>query len=341
MPIALRTLFLPLATLPLALAAQGRAPRSVEGYVLTVDYTDATRTTTFDIKVGDGRFRVDLPALIPMMGKALSGGAGTTDAMTTLGNIGAMATGSYMFSQNDGKLAVVIPAAGMATAIDPAVVAGAPQGRGGRPGGAGYGGGGGGGGGMDTTNGGGRARGRGGRGGRGGPPPDSAFGRPGGQRGRRGAPQDSIPPVRVAVDDLGRGEQMFGHPTHMYRIRVSSPVTLGGSCPGNNSEDVTTKAWFATDITDGGFTGVFSITPLLVGGAALPQGSDPFAGKMPQGVPMKLVTTCDSSQDTVGTLEVTAVDPTTFEASVFAVPPSIPLVDANANGRRGRRGGGT
>jgi hypothetical protein len=146
----------------------------------------------------------------------------------------------------------------------------------------------------------------------------------------------------VTVQDLGVGEKMLGHATRKYRIRVSSPIGAGGSCASATSNAVTTDGWFATDVSDGGFTSVFSLLPLLLAGASPAAGPDPLQNVMPRGMPMKLVALCDTpSRDPVGTLKVTSIEPATIDAAEFEVPAGMTVLDPNAIGRgRGRRGGG-
>lgn len=323
----------PFAVVPLSGIDQPpRGPRVADGIIVTMEYTDAQGTASFALTIAGNKFRVELGDLLPLMGSAFGGGAGTANTLSTLGNLGTMSAGAYMFSADSGKLDVVVPAMNFAAAIDPSVIAGAMQGRGGFGGGRG-------GGGRGGPPGGPPGGGRPGRaargGGQGAPPPDSMA--MGGRR--RGSAPDNTQGMSVTMTDLGADERMLDQPTHKYRIHVSSRAATG-VCAGPNGEEITTNGWFASDLSDGGFTNTFSLVPLLADGIAMPQGSDPFAGKLPSGLPMKITVTCDVNGRSVGTLRVTKIEKASFDADVFQVPPGMQLIDANAMGRRGRRGGG-
>ena len=129
----------------------------------------------------------------------------------------------------------------------------------------------------------------------------------------------AAPAEDFTVQDMGAGESIAGHPTHRYKMTGAS----GGAA----------EVWVATDIP-----GLNYKTFASAFGAQFSGASANVASKLPaNGFALKVVSTNNGATTT---MEVTQVDKSNFEPSVFEVPAGITPMDIGGMMGRGRRGGG-
>jgi hypothetical protein len=147
--------------------------------------------------------------------------------------------------------------------------------------------------------------------------------------------------VKVVVEDLGSGGSIHGFPTRKYRIKQTYTATGGGANSPKGAQDVTSEAWFTTSI-DGAVEGLKKFSESFgaqFGGGSSARGVvDELRGKMPQGFPLKMISTqVSGGKTTVTTMEVSQVTKTTFGPADLEVPSNIQLLDMSAMmGGRGR-----
>lgn len=162
-------------------------------------------------------------------------------------------------------------------------------------------------------------------------------------RGGAAAPP-TISDVAVNVTDLGAGEKMLGYATRKYKVEQRHTSTAGGTA--TKSETVM-ELWMAADLpglTDGltKFAETFGRSMGGIGGGP-DELKNAMTGKMPKGYPLKSLITSTTTVGTgqprtdTGTLEVTEVTKSSFDAAEFEVPAGVQVMDM-ATMMRGRGG---
>lgn len=141
--------------------------------------------------------------------------------------------------------------------------------------------------------------------------------------------------VTSSVDDLGAGERILGHATRKYRI--TQGYTIEVSAMGFNRTmqiENTIESWMATDFAPADqkafdeFSKNFAQSMsgmAAIGGEAMKKMAAELQARMPKGFPLKQVQTTSTTDEgrpstTRSTMEVTSMQKTQLEPSVFQVP---------------------
>jgi hypothetical protein len=161
--------------------------------------------------------------------------------------------------------------------------------------------------------------------------------------GQTGLMKIEVTDVSVAVDDVGPGEPILGHPTHRYRLDQKSTMSVSAMGFRRTSKNATTtELWMTTDVPSSEarafeeFNRNFAGSLGGLGGEGLRTLQEEIQRKMPAGFALRQVATVNETDQggktttTTTTTEVTEFREVALEPSLFEVDPRFRIIDMSA-----------